>query len=316
MSSRRTAILIGAIAIGVFAVLLIVRYVQGIQDDVNKDSALVQIFQAKELVKRGEDGGVAIDTQKIQQDQMPQKYVPQGAIQTPDAIQKKVALFDISPGTVIVDGMFVDPATSQISFRERLKNKNHVAVSIQVDQVHGVGGFLVPGDQVNMLVYQDNTKIKEVAESSQGDKPAFIPDLNLRPLPPENLVNVGGPQYLFLNKTARYMFQKVSILAVGQNALLNPGESATTGSGTSGSGSSSTTTSSTQNNVGLITFNVPPKAAQWIVTGQDAGFYLTLVGKDYEPRELPPLPVVVDLLPGEDPGILCPYKFDPDGSCE
>lgn len=315
MSSRRTAILIGAIAIGVFAVLLIVRYVQGIQEGVDQDNEKVKVFQAQELVKRGEDGGVAIDSQKIQQIEMPQKYVPQGAIQTPDAIQKKVALFDISPGTVIVDGMFVDPATSSISFRERLKNPQHVAVSIQVDQVRGVGGFLVPGDQVNMLIYQDNTKIKEIAESAQSQKPDFLPDLNLRPLPPENLVNVGGPQYLFLNKTARYMFQKVSILAVGQNALLNPGETATTG--TSGTGGSTTTQSSAQNNVGLITFNVPAKAAQWIVTGQEAGFYLTLVGKDYTPTELTPLPVVVDVLPGEDPAKLCPYKIEGgDGSCE
>ena len=41
--------------------------------------------------------------------------------------------------------------------------------------------------------------------------------------------------------------------------------------------------------------------------GLEGGFYLSLVGKDYEPRLIDPLPIIVNRLPGEDAGQLTPY---------
>ena len=306
MSSRRTAILIGAIAIGVVAVFLIYGYVKSLENKANEDSAPVPVYVAKETVKRGTEGKQAIDSNQITAAEIPQKYRPATAIQTPDAITKKVALFDIAPGTVIVEGMFVDQSVTQISFRERLKNKNHVAISIAVDQVHGVGGFLVPGDQVNMMILQDNAQFGQAINSTDeaAKKPIWLGEFDIvKPVDPQNLVRVGGPQWIFLDKTARYMYQKVSVLAVGSTQLLTPGEQAADAS----------KTNTAPNNTGLITFNVPPEAAQWIATGQEKGFYLSLVAQEYAPQKLPPLPVFTDVLPGEDPGKYCPYYNDEKG---
>jgi Flp pilus assembly protein CpaB len=304
VSSRRTAILIGAIVIGVIAVLLIVRYVNDIESRVNADSAPATVFVAKEPIARGTEGTVAVDSQQIVSAEIPSKYRPSTAIQSTDAVKQKVAVFDIAPNTVIVEGMFVDQSTVQISFRERLKNPNHVAISISVDQVHGVGGFIVPGDEVNMMVFQDNEAVASALATEQGQKPAYIPDLQavVPPPPPENIVRNGGAQWIILSKTARYLYQKVQVLAVGQSQLLQPGEATGTTDGTAPA----------QNNTGLITFNVPPVAAQWIASGSvnDSGFYLSLVAKDYQPRPLAPLPVVTDVLPGEDPAKLTPYFED------
>ncbi len=309
MSSRRTAILIGAIAVGVVAVLLIVKYVNGIQETVDQDSALVSVFAASENIARGSDGGQMYNEKKIQERSIPQKFRPATAIQSPDAIQKKVALFNISPGTIIVEGMFVDPTTVQISFRERLKNKQHVAISIRVDQVKGVGGFLVPGDEVNMMVYQDNAKTKEALDNPTNENnPKYLPDLgSIKPETSEAIIRVGGPQWIIIPKTARYMYQKVQILAVGSSQLLGPGEQASSSTANSSSGGTSSGTTTGTNDTGLITFDVPPQAAQWIATGQDLGFYLSLVAKGYEPLPLPPLPIVTDALPGEEQGKLTPY---------
>jgi Flp pilus assembly protein CpaB len=296
--------------IGVIAVLLIVRYVNDIESRVNADSAPSTVFVARETIARGTEGTVAVDSQLIVSAEIPQKFRPGTAIQSTDAVKQKVAVFDIAPNTVIVEGMFVDQSTVQISFRERLDKPNHVAISIQVEQVKGVGGFLVPGDEVNMMIYQDNKDVIEALTSEPGEGPVIVPDAvrdAIVPLPPENIVNNGGAQWLVLSKTARYLYQKVQVLAVGQNQLLQPGESNTT---TNADGTTTTTT--TQNNTGLITFNVPPVAAQWIATGAagDGGFYLSLVAKDYQPRPLTPLPVIVDVLPGEDQRRLTPYFED------
>jgi len=91
----------------------------------------------------------------------------------------------------------------------------------------------------------------------------------------------------------------VQILAVGNTQLLSPGEAATKdGTAAAGTGSS-----------GLITFNVPAKAAQYLASFEEKGFYLSLVPKDYQPEKIDPLPPTIDRLPGEDPAQLCPY-FD------
>jgi Flp pilus assembly protein CpaB len=294
--------------IGVIAVLLIVRYVNDIENRVNADSAPSTVFVARDTIPRGTDGTVAVDSQQIVSAEIPQKYRPSTAIQSTDAVKQKVAVFNIAPNTVIVEGMFVDQSTVQISFRERLKNPNHVAISIQVDQVRGVGGFIVPGDEVNMMVYQNNENVKEALTAEPGQGPAAIPEGiadSITPVPPENIVRNGGAQWILMDKTARMLYQKVQVLAVGQSQLLAPGES----TGTTEEGD---TTATAQNNTGLITFNVPPKAAQWIATwgSLEGGFYLSLVGKDYQPRPIAPLPIITDSLPGEKAEELTPYFED------
>ena len=263
MSSRRTLILVGAIVIGLVAVLLVVNYVRGIEDRANNNAKRVDVYVAKTDIPRGTPGETASSNGSVGVAQIPQEFRPASAITTTDEIQKKVALFNIPQNTPIVQDMFVDPAQSQISFRQRLKNPEHVAITVSVDQVRGVAGFLVPGDEVNLMILPANTN--------------------------------GGDKAL-LTTTARYLYQKVQILAVGQSTLLSPGEqSATTG------------TAAATANSGLITFNVPPEAAQWIASAQQSGgLYLSLVASDYVPKPLPPLDPAASTLPGES-GELTPY---------
>jgi Flp pilus assembly protein CpaB len=304
VSSRRTAILIGAIAVGIVAVLLIVSYVNSIKAQVDADNETVSVFIAKNDIKRGTLGNVAVADGSIDAATIPRKFYPSTAIQSTDAVSKKVALFDIASGTVIVNGMFVDPSTTQISFRERLGSPKHVAISISVDQVKGVGGFLVPGDEVNMMIYQDNSSIVGALNSQPGAaKSQLLPEFNLKPEASESYIGAGGRQWIIFPKTARYLYQKVQVLAVGSNQLLGPGEQASDAAKSGGS------TTQTQSDNSLITLSVPPLAAQWIATGQviDNGFYLSLVAQGYDPTPLQPLPIVVDQLPGEQQGVLTPY---------
>jgi Flp pilus assembly protein CpaB len=279
VSSRRTAILIGAIAVGIVAVVLIWQYVRGIENNLYAESQPMTVFIAGQTIPRGTAGEAAVSDKSIVQGQVPQKFLPGTAITSVDEVQKKVALFEISPGTIVVRGMFVDQATTQISFRERLKNKTHVALSVQVDQVHGVGGFLVPGDEVNIMV---------MAKAPSTPNSTVLSANGIAPLRPES--------------SARMLYQKVQILAVGQTQLLSPGEQA-------GAANGASATPTAIAGSGLLTLNVPARAAQYLATFQEGGFYLSLVPKDYQPTPLTPLPEIIDQLPGEDAAQLCPY-FD------
>jgi Flp pilus assembly protein CpaB len=187
-------ILVGAIVIGVIAALLIYNYVQGIDDRANNNAKLVDVYVAKSDIKRGTAGEQAASSKAIDQSQIPQQFRPATAITTTDQLAKKVALFDIPANSVIVDGMFVDPATSQITFRERLTNKNFVGVSISTDTIHGVAGFLVAGDEVNMAVPEDQAK------------------------PPDTWTGLKQ------DSVFHYLYQKVYIIAVGSSTVLAPGE--------------------------------------------------------------------------------------------
>lgn len=283
MSSRRTLILLGAIIVGVIAALLLFNYVKGIEDRANDNAKRVDVFVAKGQVSRGTPGADAVKANSIGSAKIQQEFKPATSIASTDEIAKKVALFNISPGTVIVQGMFVDPAQTQISFRERLKNPEHVAMTISVDQIRGVGGFLVPGDEVNMMVF-DST-----AAGAEGGAP------------PGSVGAVfGGVQ--------RYLYQKVQILAVGENTLLAPGEQ------TESSAAAPTSEGQTGSS-GVLTLNVPSEAALWIASAQTSGsLYLTLTAEDYVPKEIPKLDPNATTFPGEDPAALTPYG--PEGNKE
>jgi len=270
VSSRRTLILLGAIALGVVAALLLFNYVRGIEDRANDNARRVDVFVARQDILRGTPGETAASDGAIGQSQIPQEFRPASAIQTTDEIQRKVAVFDIPANSPIVRGMFVDPGQTQISFRARLRNPDHVAVTVSVDDVRGVAGFLVPGDEVNLMVFQEGS----AANADAGDTTVF-------------------------SSVGRYLYQKVQILAVGQSTLLAPGEeTATAANGAAAPAAGS----------GLITFNVPPEAAQYIATAQQGGgLYMSLVADDYQPRPLPPLDPTFSTLPGENPAELTPY---------
>jgi flagella basal body P-ring formation protein FlgA len=58
----------------------------------------------------GSAGDEAIAQGLITVRSVPAKWVPPSTVMTPDDVRGRVARFPIAPGTLIVDGMFVDPA--------------------------------------------------------------------------------------------------------------------------------------------------------------------------------------------------------------
>jgi pilus assembly protein CpaB len=209
-----------------------------------------------------------------------QEYRPATAITEPAQIDGLVAISDLAANQVVVTNQFVTQQESLSTFSQLLKN-NEVAITITVDQVKGVAGLLVPGDFVNMLVSTETV-------TAEGEEAP--------PVPEAGEVAYANP--------ARYLYQKVQILAVGQTRKLEPGETASTNP----DGTPVATTTS-----GLITFVVPADAAQRIASVSGSSIYLTLVAKDYQPEVLGPLDTS-EVLPAEDPQRLTPYG--PDGRTE
>ncbi len=72
----------------------------------------VCVLVAAEQIQRGTTGAAAAGSGAIQWRAIPQSFRPGSAVVSVDEITTKVALFGLTPGTVIVKEMFVDPSTT------------------------------------------------------------------------------------------------------------------------------------------------------------------------------------------------------------
>ena len=151
MSSRRTLILIGAIVIGVFAGLVLLNYVRGIEDDIAAEKQSVPVLVAVQDIPKGTPASEAIammEQAHVPLELRPNSYVP---VDARDALVGLEAVNDIAKNQIIIDGLFVDPTVIQQRFTDQIPT-GQVAVSFAIDQTAGVAGFVQPGDEVNILV--------------------------------------------------------------------------------------------------------------------------------------------------------------------
>lgn len=284
MSSRRTLILIAAIVIGALAAYAVVTYVGGIEDRANENARRVPVVRIREDIPRGTLGADAVEFDLVEESEIAQEFFPATAI-SPEAletIRAKAAVADLARGQVLVEGMFVDPVDSQITAARRIADDN-VAVTIAVDNIRGVAGLIVPGDFVNVMVFAENDLCGGGAEDEDGGAP----------LPADTTAVIC--------RTARVLYQEVQVLFIDRSPIPLPGEQLAA-EGEEGP---------VAVNTGLITFQVPPEAAQLLAAIQPDAFYLTLLPQTYVPAVIPELDPAIALLPGEDPAILTPYG--PDG---
>jgi pilus assembly protein CpaB len=282
VSSRRTLILIAAIVIGALAAYAVVTYVGGIEDRANENAERVPVVRIREDIPRGTLGTDAVEFDLVETSEIAQEFFPATAI-SPDALDTilaKAAVADLARGQVLVEGMFVDPIDSQITAARRIADDN-VAITISVDSIRGVAGLIVPGDFVNVMVVQENCG-GGTGEDGETAAPAGTT--------------------LILCRTARVLYQEVQVLFIDQSPIPLPGEQTGTAEGEA---------APTAVNTGLITFQVPPEAAQLFAAVPQDGFYLTLLPQTYVPAAIPEMDPNVTLLPGEDPALLTPYG--PDG---
>ncbi len=199
-------ILIAAIAVGAIAAFALYSWVQGIEDRANEDAERIPVYKVAQDIPKGLPGEQSIDDGYIVQSEIPREFLPANYTRDLSTIQGKVALNDLSANQVLVEGMFVDPASALITFSERLE-EGDVAVTISVDQIRGVAGLLVPGDHVNIMITQS-----AVEAAVEGELPSVY------------------------TQPARYLYQQVPIIAIGRSAVPQPGETVDPAAAQQGSG--------------------------------------------------------------------------------
>lgn len=291
MSQRRTLILIAAIAIGALASFLVWNYVGGIQDQAYNDAERVKVYLVQAPIPRGTSGQVAAAS--IVEESIPKKFKPANAIVSLDDISGRVARSDLVANQVVVQDMFVEATDPEaaVSFADNLikiQNQDQTTYTMNVDNVRGVNGLIVPGDYVNVMVASLSTMVP--GAGTEGDK------------------QIEGAKPA---AQARFLYQKVQVLAVDYLTVGDANVAADPAATPAAEGDAAAAApEATPLQKGLITLIVPPEAAQILLSVPAESLYLTLVSKDYEP--VPTGEVNLAELPSDNPEIVTPYG--PDGA--
>ena len=297
MSSRRTLILVAAIAIGAIASFMVWQVVGGIEEKAYDDAERVQVFVVRNEVVKGTFGEEARAQKTVVEDEIPKKFYPPNAIRSLTDIEGKQAINNLAANQIVTTDMFADPAVVKSSFADRLDKINdeqQVAMTITVDPIHGVAGLLQPGDYVNILI----TDVCQNADGTSGGAAADAADAGDGGAAAEAAPTCD--ESILFKQQNRMLYQKVKILAIGKTPVAQAGEVAAA----SEDGAAPVTTP--LSDTGMVTLIVPVEAAQYISSVSER-LYLTLVGDDYVPDpSLGPIDPSAPL-PGEDPSKITPY---------
>ncbi|MEM8905981.1 MAG: RcpC/CpaB family pilus assembly protein, partial [Actinomycetota bacterium] len=264
--------------------------------DIAAEKQSVDVLVAVQDIPEGTSAAEAIEMMAVAQvplELRPNSFVP---VEARESLVGLEARSTIAKNQIIIDGLFVDPTIIQQKFTDQIP-AGQVAITLQIDQVAAVGGYLQPGDEVNLLV-QDPT-VSSCGGNAEDDEQLSEQDIELDTGDNESAFepqDLGDESYCTYANPARYVFQRIEILAIGARQQLAPGQ---TGEEVTPIG-------------GPITFMVPNEAAQIMASLDPTDIYLTLLPEDYaaEPMKAFTFDVLEGPTPAEITGCLTPYGED------
>jgi len=157
MTSKRTVVVAVAVAVGVVASVLSYVFLNDAQTRAYHNAKMVPAYVIAKPVPRTLSGADAVNGGYVVEKKVPAEFRPPTAITNLSSLQGKEAIAPFSVGQVLVGSMFVSPAAAANTFSGQIPAGN-VAVTVSVDQVHGVAGLAVPGDKVDLLITVNNAE--------------------------------------------------------------------------------------------------------------------------------------------------------------
>lgn len=223
MSRRRMVGVVGA----ALSAAVVVWLVAGVGGDTDANvSEGVEIVRVLREVPRGVSAAEAFADGSLEVVAVPADDEAARDAVRPAALVDTVASLTIPAGGILAPGAFVVPERPGSVLGARLPTAGHTALAITVDATRAVGGWLQPGDRVNLLVpgvCADESALQAMAAATEGEVRC---------------------------RRARYLYQAVEVLAVG--AALGP-------SGGPGVGDLATGPLT-------VVLSLPPRATQWVAT--------------------------------------------------
>jgi pilus assembly protein CpaB len=255
---------IAAVVFAAIAGLLVWKYLSSADSRAEKNKHLVSVLVAKSSIPRGMVFDQALSEKLFATAQIPKDSLPPDVL-TPEKDSQLLSIYKgkvsnsvIFTGTPIVSDEFVE-ASQLISTVSGAIPTGKEAITVNLDQTHAVGGFVNPGDHVNMLL---NFAVTD-ATGSAGS-----------------------------HKATAFLLPGLKVLAVGSSTILPPAPAV--GSPNANAGVTTTTVAQSQSS-SLITLQVSPRQAEQIVQATTIGtVWLSLDPPDFSPGSFKTPQEIVD----------------------
>src|SRR4030043_421178 len=194
MAARPKALYIfgaAAIAIAALAAFLLYNYLKGEGERVSGAVATVPVLVASAEIPIGS----SINVTQVKTVGWPKASMPQGALTSTDQATGRGAIQTFMPGDPIVEAKLMPKEGAPFSILTYKIPEGHRAMTVAVDQVSGVAGFINPGNivdvvlivsppganqQISKIVMQNMSvlAIGQIVEQKEG-KPVPVPTVTM-----------------------------------------------------------------------------------------------------------------------------------------
>jgi pilus assembly protein CpaB len=296
---RRAIVLLVALILAGLAAWAVWNYLQNVEDTIREDQAIVTVFRAGSNIAEGSDGSVLFSDfggngLLIVRGQDQAGDIPVDAITTEEELNQiltgRVAAGPISEGSILTESQWVTISVDVTPLAELIPSGKQ-AMTISVDSVRGVNGFVEAGDSINMIITVD-IEFDKIPEEFTG--------VTLDPgteAPPEG--EQGAPTESVVVTYTRFVMQDIPVMAAGRD--IRPDEEAppTVDVGPETPAEGDAAPAEDLGNATVFTIEVTPEQAERIVFAFENGsIYITLVPEDFV--EVETQGVIIDNLFGGD----------------
>jgi Flp pilus assembly protein CpaB len=160
---RRAIVLLVALILAGLAAWAVWNYLQNVEEEVTEGQEIVEVYRAGEAIAEGTDGAILLTDFNSGGEQVVQgtdqaQDVPADAITTAEqlnqVLQGRVAAGPISAGSILTESQWTSITVDITPLAEEIPSGKQ-AMTISVDNVRGINGFVEPGDRVNMIITVD-----------------------------------------------------------------------------------------------------------------------------------------------------------------
>jgi pilus assembly protein CpaB len=259
------------------------NYLQNVENEVTAGQEIVEVFRAGQPIAEGTDGAILLSDfnsggEQIVQGEDQAQDVPADAITSAEqlriVLESTVAAGPISQGSILTESQWATITANITPLAEEIPSGKQ-AITISVDNVRGVNGFVEPGDRINMIL------TIPIPEDLLPEELAGI----AAPTAPPAEGEAAAEEVQSVVPYSRFVLQGLPVMATGRDIRPEEGAPDTvdveTTTATTPDGAAAPVEEDTGNDT-VFTLEVTPEQAERIVYANENGsLWLTLVPADF-----------------------------------
>ena len=268
---RRTLVLIVALLLAGIAAFAVWQFLSNVEEEKEAELLLRAVYRVSGgTITEGTEGSLVLSQERAVASEEETRFLPDNAIGTLEELTAtltgRVAAGPISNNSILTTDQWVELTADIKPLAERIPEGKQ-AITIGVDNIQGVNGFIEAGDRINIIVTL-TAPIEQIAEEVIASE--TLTEEELRALEAE----------LEQGIISRFVMQGLPVLAVGNEIRVDEDADQTV----------TVTTvpvegqEAQQVQTGVLTLEVTPEEAERIVYTFSTGtVWLTLVPEDFVP---------------------------------